>query len=103
MEEIIKSIIEIDEKAKDKINDIMQKEDNIEEEISNQLKLEKEKIDNQYVFKRKSLKERYDQIYQENCERINKEKEMQIESLKQKYRADGERIVEKIVSSIINV
>lgn len=103
MEEIIKSLIDIDEKAIDKINDIKQKEDNIEEEINSKLKTEKEKIDSQYVLKRKGLKDKYDKIYQENCERINQEKEAQIDFLRQKYNEDGERIVDKIVDSIINV
>ena len=75
LEEIIKKLIEFDEDAKNKINSVKQKEENIEEEINSKLKSEKEKIDNQYVFKRKSLKEKYDKIYQENCERINSEKD----------------------------
>ena len=103
LEEIIKKLIEFDEDAKNKINSVKQKEENIEEEINSKLKSEKEKIDNQYVFKRKSLKEKYDKIYQENCERINSEKEKQINSLRQKYQEEGSSIVDKIVNSIINI
>ena len=103
LEEVIKKLIEIDEKAKNKINTIKQKEDNIEEEIGAKLKAEKEKIDGQYVLKRKSLKDKFDKIYQDNCDRINAEKEGQISLLRQKYDADGEGIVDKIVHSIINV
>ena len=102
LEEVIKKLIEIDEKAKNKINTIKQKEDNIEEEISAKLKAEKEKIDNQYVLKRKSLKDKFDKLYQENCDRINVEKETQIKLLRQKYNDDGENIVDKIIYSIIN-
>lgn len=103
LEEIIKKLIEFDEDAKNKINSVKQKEENIEEEINSKLKSEKEKIDNQYVFKRKSLKEKYDKIYQENCERINSEKEKQINYLRQKYQEEGSSIVDKIVNSIINI
>ena len=102
LEEIIKNLIDIDEKAKNKINEIHQKEDNIEEEINIKLKTEKEKIDSQYVLKKKSLKGKYDNIYQENCNRINEEKENQIAFLRQKYNEDGENIVDRIVNSIIN-
>ena len=102
LEEIIKKLIEFDEDAKNKVNSIKQKEENIEEEINSKLKSEKEKIDNQYAFKRKNLKEKYDKIYQENCERINSEKEKQINYLRQKYEEEGSSIVEKIVNSIIN-
>ena len=103
LEEIIKKLIEFDENAKNKINSIKQKEENIEEEINSKLKTEKEKIDNQYVFKRKNLKEKYDKIYQENCARINSEKEKQINYLRQKYQEEGSSIVDKIVNSIINI
>ena len=103
LEEIIKKLIEYDENAKNRITSIKKIEENIEEEINVRLKSEKEKIDNQFVFKRKSLKEKYDRIYQENCERINKEKEKQIDYLKQKYRTDGDILVNQIINNIINV
>ena len=102
LEEIIKKLIEFDENAKNKIISIQQKEDNIEEEISSRLKEEKEKIDNQFIVRKKALKERYDKIYQENCEIINKEKEKQIENLRQKYETDGDSFVEQILNNIIN-
>ena len=86
LEEIIKKLIEFDEDAKNKINSVKQKEENIEEEINSKLKSEK-----------------YDKIYQENCERINSEKEKQINSLRQKYQEEGSSIVDKIVNSIINI
>lgn len=102
LEEIIKKLIEFDENAKNRIISIQQKEDNIEEEISLRLKEEKEKIDNQFIVRKKALKERYDKIYQENCEIINKEKEKQIENLRQKYETDGDSFVEQILNNIIN-
>lgn len=102
LEEIIKKLIEFDENAKNKIISIKQKEDNLEEEISSRLKAEKEKIDNQFIVRKKALKERYDKIYQENCEIINKEKEKQIENLRQKYETDGDSFVEQILNNIIN-
>ena len=102
LEEIIKKLIEFDENAKNKIISIQQKEDNLEEEISSRLKAEKEKIDNQFIVRKKALKERYDKIYQENCEIINKEKEKQIENLRQKYETDGDSFVEQILNNIIN-
>lgn len=103
LEEIIKELIKFDEEAQNKINSINQKKENIEEEINNQLKSEKEKIDNQYVFKRKSLKEQYDKIYLENCERINRETEKQIEYLRQKQKTEGDVLINKIINNIINV
>lgn len=103
LEEIIKELIRFDETAKNKINEINQKKDNIEEEINNQLKSEKEKIDNQYVFKIKSLKEQYDRVYQENCERINRETEKQIKYLRQKQKTEGDVLVNQIINNIINV
>ncbi len=102
LEEIIKKLIEFDENAKNKIISIQQKEDNIEEEISSRLKEEKEKIDNKFVFKKNNLREKYDRIYQENCERIDKEKQKQIEIIKQKFEIDGDSYVEQIVNRIIN-
>ena len=102
LEEIIKKLIEFDENAKNKIISIKQKEDNIEEEISLRLKEEKEKIDNKFVFKKNNLREKYDRIYQENCERIDKEKQKQIEIIKQKFEIDGDSYVEQIVNRIIN-
>jgi len=102
LEEIIKKLIEFDENAKNKIISIQQKEDNIEEEISSRLKEEKEKIDNKFVFKKNNLREKYDRIYQENCERIDKEKQKQIEIIKQKFEIDGDSFVEQILNNIIN-
>ena len=102
LEEIIKKLIEFDENAKNRIISIQQKEDNIEEEISSRLKEEKEKIDNKFVFKKNNLREKYDRIYQENCERIDKEKQKQIEIIKQKFEIDGDSYVEQIVNRIIN-
>lgn len=103
MEEIIKRLIEFDEDAKNKIIGIKQKEDNLEEEINARLKAEKERLDDQFVFKKKILKEKYEKIYQENCEKIDIEKGKQIELLKQKYEAEGDRLVEQIVNRIINI
>ena len=103
LEEIIKKLIKFDEDAKNKINSIKRVEESIEEEISARLETEKEKIDNQYVFKKKNLKEKYDKIYQENCERINNEKEKQIDYLKQKHRTDEDILVNQIINNIINV
>ena len=103
LEEIIKRLIEFDEDAKNKIIGIKQKEDNWEEEINARLKAEKERIDDQFVFKKKILKEKYDMIYQENCEKIDIEKGKQIELLKQKYEAEGDSLVEQIVNRIINI
>ena len=101
LEEIIKKLIEFDENAKNRIISIQQKEDNIEEEISSRLKEEKEKIDNKFVFKKNNLREKYDRIYQENCERIDKEKRKQIEIIKQKFEIDGDSFVEQILNNII--
>ena len=45
MEDIINKIIELDNNAKNKINAIKEKEENIESYVNEKLQIEKEKID----------------------------------------------------------
>ena len=64
MENIINKIIELDASAKNKILKIKEKEDNIETYISEQIEKEKEVIDSRFLFKKKKIQEKYDEMFE---------------------------------------
>lgn len=65
MDNILNKIIELDNSAKKKIMDIRKKEENIETYISEEIEKEKAKIDSKYLFKRKIMEEKYNDMFEQ--------------------------------------
>ena len=81
MDNILGKIIELDDFAKNKIKTIKEKEENIETYIGEQIEKEKEIIDNRFLYKRKKLQEKYDEMFEKEKERLNNEKQQIIEMI----------------------
>ena len=102
LEEIIKEIIQIDNSALAKIKQIKEKEENIENFISEKLKKEKEKIDSIYLFKKKAVQKKYDEMYEENILVLDKQKEDKINKLKATYSENKNHILENLIKNVLN-
>ncbi len=101
MENIINKIIELDASAKNKILKIKEKEDNIETYISEQIEKEKEVIDSRFLFKKKKMQEKYDEMFEKRKTEIDNDKNEQIQQLKAKYEIEREKIINKVIEEII--
>lgn len=101
METIINKIIELDDNAKSMVKIIKEKEENIETYIDEKLQIEKEKIDNKYLYKRKNIQEKYDIMFENKKIEIDEEKKRQINNLREKYEQAKKIILEKLLDSII--
>ena len=101
MEVILNKIIDLDNQAKSKILQIKQKEENIETYISETLEKEKKVIDNRFLYKRKKIQEKYDNMFEEAKNRLNEEKYKQINILREKYKQNKQQIIEKTLNEIV--
>lgn len=101
MEVILNKIIDLDNQAKSKILQIKQKEENIETYISETLEKEKKVIDNRFLYKRKKIQEKYDNMFEEAKNRLNEEKYKQINILREKYEQNKQQIIEKTLNEIV--
>lgn len=101
MENIINKIIELDASVKNKILKIKEKEDNIETYISEQIEKEKEVIDSRFLFKKKKMQEKYDEMFEKRKTEIDNDKNEQIQQLKAKYEIEREKIINKVIEEII--
>lgn len=101
MEVILNKLIDLDNQAKSKILQIKQKEENIETYISETLEKEKKVIDNRFLYKRKKIQEKYDNMFKEAKNRLNEEKYKQINILREKYEQNKQQIIEKTLNEIV--
>ena len=101
MEVILNKIIDLDNQAKSKILQIKQKEENIETYISETLEKEKKVIDNRFLYKRKKIQEKYDNMFEEAKNRLNEEKYKQINILREKYEQNKQQIIEKTLNESV--
>lgn len=101
MEEIIKQIINLDRNAVLKVKNIKEKEDNIEIYVNEKLKIERQKIDNRYLYKRKKIQEKYDLLFEKNKIELNQKKEDQIKKIDEKYILEKESIVNNVLEKIL--
>ena len=101
LENIINKIIELDENAKRKIRTIKEKEENIEIYINEKLKIEKEKIDNKFLYKKRNIQEKYDLNFEQSKLKIDEYKKNQIMEWQKVYEQEKQDIMQKIVQSII--
>lgn len=101
MDNILNKIIELDNTAKKRIMDIREKEENIETYISEEIEQEKAKIDSKYLFKRKKMQEKYDEMFEQKKQELDSEKEKQISLIKEKYEQEKGKILETVLNNII--
>ena len=102
MEEILNSLIQIDENCKSELNLIHQKEENIEFLVDNELSRRKTEIKTKFKFKIDMKKSEYDIKLNEFKNKLQEENKMQIEEIKNEYITQKGEIIKKIVNSIIS-
>ena len=101
LEEIINKIINLDNKAKEKIKTIKEKEEKIESYINEQLQIEKDKIDGKFLYKKKNIQEKYDKLFEDRRQKLDQEKQNQIININQKYEQEKQKIIDQLLKSII--
>lgn len=102
MEEILNSLILIDDNCKSELALVHQKEENIEFLVDNELSKRKTEIKTKFKFKIDMKKNEYDIKLSEFKNKIENEKNTQIEEIKNEYISQKGEIIKKIVKSIIS-
>ncbi len=102
LEDIINNLIRIDINALNKIKQIKEKENNIENYIFEKLKKEKDKIDAMYLYKKNIVQEKYDKMYETRKTKLDEQKQNAIREIQAKYLNTESNILENLLKSIIN-
>lgn len=102
MEEIINKLIDIDNMSKEIINEVEEKNLNIDELIENELDKQKSKIDAAINVKLKVKREGLDSKFKEFKSNLDIETNKKIEQINYEYQNLKKEKVEKIVTNIIN-
>ena len=100
MEEIIKKIIEIDNKAKAISAEEKNRNANIEEFIEDEYIKEKKLLDKQYEEEIKKQVQKYEAIFDEKKIEIDNEISKKIFQINERFKMDKEMIIKQIVSDI---
>ena len=69
--------------------------------LSEEIEKEKAKIDSKYLFKRKKMQEKYDEMFEQKKQELDSEKEKQISLIKEKYEQEKGKILETVLNNII--
>lgn len=101
MEEILNTLIRIDDKCKEELQVIQDKKENIEYLVDNELTKRKSEIKTKYKFKIDMKKNEYDIKLNEFKENIENSKNNQIEEIKNEYIAQKENLLKSIVEKIV--
>lgn len=101
MENIIKQIIEIDNKSKQIVENIEKDNKNLDEIIENQLEIRKLEIDNEFNQKLQLKKQQIENDLKMNTQRILSDTALKIEELQNIYNQDKQKKIKKIVDTII--
>lgn len=101
MEEIFNDLIAIDEECKKTLNELKEKQENIEYLVNDELSTRKDEIKAKYKFKMDMRKNEQDMRLSETIKKIEMEKAKQIEQIKSAYENDKENAIKQIVDSII--
>lgn len=102
MEDVLKKIIEIDNNAKDIINEEKAKKLNIEEIIEQEYKTQKTVIDLEYKNEILKNREEKNAIFEDKKREINNNVQIELERIQNSYYESENNIIEDIVSSIKN-
>ena len=100
MEEILKKIIEIDNKAKAISFEEKKRKENFEEALQKEFNTQKEILDAEYKNEITKQQEIYEGLFEEKRKEINKEISNRISDIETHYRTNENRLVEDIVNSI---
>ena len=101
MEEILNNLIEIDNECKRSLNELKEKQDNIEYLVNDELSTKKDEIKGKYKFKMDMRKNEQDMRLSKMVKNIEMEKIKKIEQIKRAYEDDKENMIKQIVNSII--
>lgn len=101
MEEILNNLIEIDNECKRSLNELKEKQENIEYLVNDELSIRKDEIKGKYKFKMDMRKNEQDMRLSKMVKNIEMEKIKKIEQIKRAYEDDKENMIKQIVNSII--
>ncbi len=101
MEEILNKLIDADLECQRALNQLKQKQQNIEYFINDELEKRKDEIKAKYKFKIDMRKHEYDVKLAENLQEIEQQKQKQMEKMKANYETEQQNVIDKIVKSIM--
>ena len=58
-------------------------------------------IDSRFLFKKKKIQEKYDEMFEKRKTEIDNDKNEQIQQLKAKYEIERKKIINKVIEEII--
>ena len=100
MEEILKKIIEIDNKAKAISAEEKEKKIKIEECIESEFNTEKALLNMQYKEEIEKQKKKYNDLFEEKKKEINDKNSIKIMQINNYFKNNEKKIVTQIISSI---
>ena len=101
MEEILNSLIVIDDECKSALNVLYEKKDNIEYLVDSELSKRKDEIKTRYKFKIDMRKNEYDMKLNEFQEKVETERNRKIDEIRNDYLNQKNEIINKIIQAII--
>lgn len=101
MEEILKELIKIDDDCKVELALIQERKENIEYLVDDELTNRKSEIKTKYKFKIDMKKNEYDMKLNEIKEKIENQRNSQIEEIKNEYILQKENLLKNIIEKII--
>ena len=101
MEEILNSLISIDDECKKVLHSLEERQDNIEYLVNDELSKRKNEIKTKYKFKIDMRKNEYDMKLSEMQKEISSRKLREIEEIKEKYNNEKEELLNNIVKEIL--
>ena len=101
MEEVLNTLISIDNDCKRTLNELKEKQDNIEYLVNDEMTKRKDEINTKYKFKIDMRKSEFQIKLNENKQRIENEKMEQIGGIRSKYIEEKNDLIQKIVNEIL--
>ena len=101
MEKILNKLIAADLECQRALNQLKEKQENIEYFVNDALENRKDEIKAKYKFKIDMRKHEYDMKLAENLQEIELQKQKQMQEMKANYEMEKQQIIDKIVKSIM--
>ncbi len=94
-------LIAVDEACKAVLQELQEKKENIEYLVNDELVKRKEEIKTKYKFKMDMRKNEYDRKLMENSQRIETNKNQEIEQIKAQYEQEKSNLIQDMLQSIL--
>lgn len=101
VEEILNTLIAIDDECKSALNVLHEKKENIEYLVDAELSKRKDEIKTRYKFKIDMRKNEYDMKLNEYQKKIDEEKSRKIDEIRTEYLSHKKEIINNMIQSII--